>query len=145
MNARKVIPPPKGAERAADAAAAANAADTEAQRIEKLSNRYGEEQQQQATLSWGTPAAAAGAPAAAPAKKAAPRRREPEGMTRETYYVSKEAVDALAAAVETIQKATKGQVKKHEALAALFLSAAGQADALAATLRADLLRDLSGE
>ena len=143
MNARKVLPAPKGAGAVADAAAAANA-DTEASRIGQLSNRYGEEQQQQQALTWGTPAAAPAPAAAAPVKKAA-RRKEPEGMTRETYYVSEEAVAALDAAVETIQKATKGQVKKHEALAALFLSAASQADTLAATFRADLLRDLSGE
>jgi hypothetical protein len=139
----KKLGAPKGATEAASAAvtATASAADIEADRIRRLSDRYASDGQ--AALSWpGTPPPASPAP---PTKPARPPRTEPDGMTRRTYYLPTDAADELAAAVERIQRATGGQVPKHVALGAIVMAGAAQTDELIPRLREVLLRRLTGE
>jgi hypothetical protein len=147
MSAKK-LGPPKGAGAAAHAVAAAT--ESEADRIDKLSNRYQQEQAGQGgqsgpALSWSQPAARAADPTPAPAPARGPRARrtEPEGMTRRTYYLADDAALALDAAVERIQRATGGNVSKHAALGALIAAGVEQTDAVLGKLRDELIRNLA--
>lgn len=154
--AGKKVGPPRGAGAAADAVVAAGAArESETDRIGKLSNRYQDDRPAEA-LNWGPPRTPTSPPpitAPAPAGEATgpartprrPPRSEPAGMTRRTYYLPESAAEALAAAVDRIQAATRGQVTKHEALAAVITAGVAQADDVADRLRADLLRRLSNK
>lgn len=134
--ALKKLPPPKGADAAVQAA-----------RDAVLGSRFNRAEEQPAATAEPArnPEPVAAAPAPAPKPAPASTSREPDGMTRRTYYVSTAAADALDAAVKKVKDATGGRVPKHEILAALISAGAGQVDAVGAQLRADLLRNLSGE
>lgn len=153
----KKLGPPKGTEAATHAAAAA--AETEQDRIGRLSNRYQEHVAEPGRPAPAWPQPAAPGPAAAPAAVAPiaesapvrPERRqpptsrsrpEPEGMTRKTFYLTTDTVAALESAVEQIQRATGGTVNKHAALGALIAAGVAQTDAVTRALREEVLQSL---
>jgi hypothetical protein len=158
--ALKKLPPPKGTAAATQAAAAA--AETEQDRIARLSNRYQEHATEPARPGplWPQPNAAGPAtapPAGAPASETPPsrpeqRRRpvsrsrpEPEGMTRKTFYLTVDAAAALEGAVTQIQRATGGTVNKHAALGALIAAGVAQIDTVTQALREQVLQSLTVE
>lgn len=63
-------------------------------------------------------------------------------MTRRTYYLPKATAEALDQAVDVVLAATGGRTAKHEALAAILAAGIGQADTVAAGLKAAMLREL---
>lgn len=73
------------------------------------------------------------------------RRREPEGMTRRTYYLPADVAKALDDAVAQLLAAAAGRATKHEALALILRAGCDQVPALADELRAALLAELRGE
>jgi len=150
----KKLPPPKGTAAATHAAAAA--AESEQDRITRLSSRYQEHVAEPTAPARPVPtwpqsgASAAEAPAAAPTRPADRRpqasrtRPEPEGMTRKTLYMSLDAAAALESAIAQIQRATGGTVSKHAALAALIAAGVAQTDAVTQALREEVLQSLGG-
>jgi len=137
MTTRKKLGPPKGAGATADAALAV------------LGSRFSDPEP--------TPPAAAPPPAVrpTPAPAVSPRpverrrkpatNREPEGMTRQTYYLSAAAAADLEDAVRRVRAATGGLVTKHQALGALIAAGAAQADEVARRLRAELATHLTND
>ena len=147
MSARKKLPP-KGAEQVVEAVQAVD----EAARVRRISNRY-DATTPPAALDWspsgsGTSAVVQPPPPQEPAppRRAArqprERRQEPEGMTRKTLYLPKEAADALDDAVRHVQKAVGGRVEKHAILGALIAAGAAEQDRIADAIRTALLREL---
>jgi hypothetical protein len=88
------------------------------------------------------PAPAPAVEAAQPTPRGKRARREPVGMTRQTFYVSMAAAEALNAAAARIQAATGGMVNKHEALSAIITAGVEQADSALSRLRAEKMREL---
>jgi hypothetical protein len=60
---------------------------------------------------------------------------DPAGMVRRTYYYSRAAADALAAAVDQIHYGSHGRIPKHQALDAIINAGIAQADQLAEQLK----------
>lgn len=61
-------------------------------------------------------------------------RPDADGMTRQSYYISREAADALDAAVATVRSALGPDVPRHVALSAIITSGAADADRIATEL-----------
>lgn len=68
--------------------------------------------------------------------------RTPAGMTRHTIYIAQDTAAQLDAAAARLQTDLGGLVPKHRILAALITAGLGQADAVTAQLRAELLDHL---
>ncbi|RJQ74185.1 hypothetical protein D5S17_23225 [Pseudonocardiaceae bacterium YIM PH 21723] len=69
----------------------------------------------------------------APAEKAA-RSTDPEGMSRQSYYVTRDAADAIDAAVVQVLAVLGEEVPRHVALSALLTAGAQQAQQVAQQL-----------
>lgn len=72
-------------------------------------------------------------------------RPDPAGMCRESFYLSVEARDALAAAVDQVVAALGGDVPKHVAISALIAAGAAQSGRVAADLAADRAKELAAQ
>jgi hypothetical protein len=131
MAGKRLLPPPKGADAAAQAA-----------RDAVLGSRF--QREDASTPAAPTPAVVEQAPAGRlRPTRSAKRRGEPDGMTRRTVYISTGTATALDSALERIQAATGGRVPKHEALAALIAAGVDQVDQVTEHLREQLLRSLN--
>lgn len=62
------------------------------------------------------------------------RRGDPPGMTRASYYISRDAAEALDQAVHRVLAALGGDVPKHVVLSALLEAGAAQAHRVTARL-----------
>lgn len=85
-------------------------------------------------------------------RKATSTRPDPEGMRRASYYISREASDALDEAAAAVRAALGGDVPKHVVLSALIMAGAERAAEVAAALGearttalADRLKALQGK
>lgn len=72
-------------------------------------------------------------------------RPDPAGMCRESYYLSTEARDALAVAVDQVLAALGGDVPKHVAVSALINAGAAAAGQVAADLASERARELAAQ
>lgn len=63
-------------------------------------------------------------------------------MTRHTIYIDRETAERLDATATRIQRELGGLVPKHRILSALLTAGIGQAAAVSAGLRAELLNNL---
>lgn len=61
-------------------------------------------------------------------------RPDAEGMTRESYYITKDAAEALTTAVDQIRVVLGPDTPKHVAISAIIATGAAAADQIAAEL-----------
>jgi hypothetical protein len=70
-------------------------------------------------------------------------RPDPDGMRRTSFYITKQAADALESAADRIVQLLGEGTPRHVALSALLLAGAGQVDAVAQELAKERAAELA--